>query len=109
MLQMAILAGADEALSEVAYQYGRNVGIAFQLVDDLLDFVSSSDAMGKPTAADLKLGLATAPVLFACERVSILTMSGYQYVQEKSKQLWSYSASKFTQQGSHTPGKSGKW
>ena len=87
MLQMAILAGADEALSEVAYQYGRNVGIAFQLVDDLLDFVSSSDAMGKPTAADLKLGLATAPVLFACERVSILTMSGYQYVQEKSKQL----------------------
>ena len=74
VLQTAMLAGADEALSEVAYQYGRNVGLAFQLVDDLLDFVSSSDAMGKPTAADLKLGLATAPVLFACERVSILTL-----------------------------------
>ncbi|PSN33037.1 Decaprenyl-diphosphate synthase subunit 1 [Blattella germanica] len=64
----AILAGADEALTEVAFQYGRNVGLAFQLVDDLLDFISSSEAMGKPTAADLKLGLATAPVLFACER-----------------------------------------
>jgi len=34
--------------------------------------VSSKDAMGKPTAADLKLGLATAPVLFACEKVCIL-------------------------------------
>nr|CAD7434622.1 unnamed protein product [Timema monikensis] len=64
----AMLAGADDALSEVVFQYGRNVGLAFQLVDDLLDFVSSSAAMGKPTAADLKLGLATAPVLFACEK-----------------------------------------
>lgn len=64
-----MLAGADPKLSEIAFEYGRNVGIAFQLVDDLLDFISSSDAMGKPTAADLKLGLATAPVLFACEKV----------------------------------------
>ncbi|XP_008210204.1 decaprenyl-diphosphate synthase subunit 1 isoform X2 [Nasonia vitripennis] len=65
---VAMLGGADERLAELAFQYGRNIGLAFQLVDDLLDFVSSSDAMGKPTAADLKLGLATAPVLFACER-----------------------------------------
>lgn len=65
-----MLAGADESLSELAFQYGRNVGLAFQLVDDLLDFVSSAEAMGKPTAADLKLGLATAPVLFACEKVN---------------------------------------
>ena len=65
---VAMLGGADDKLSEVAYQYGRNIGLAFQFVDDLLDFVSSTDAMGKPTAADLKLGLATAPVLFACER-----------------------------------------
>lgn len=64
-----MLGGADESLSELAFQYGRNVGLAFQLVDDLLDFVSSSEAMGKPTAADLKLGLATAPVLFACDKV----------------------------------------
>lgn len=65
-----MLGGADEQLSEVAFEYGRNLGIAFQLVDDLLDFISSSDAMGKPAAADLKLGLATAPVLFACEKVN---------------------------------------
>ena len=66
-----MLAGADEGLTELAFQYGRNVGLAFQLVDDLLDFVASSSALGKPAAADLKLGLATAPVLFACEKVGV--------------------------------------
>ncbi|XP_037077463.1 decaprenyl-diphosphate synthase subunit 1-like isoform X1 [Pollicipes pollicipes] len=65
---VAILGGADDEIQEVAFQYGRNVGMAFQLVDDLLDFVSSSNLMGKPAAADLRLGLATAPVLFACEK-----------------------------------------
>ncbi|KAG5882795.1 hypothetical protein JTB14_035625 [Gonioctena quinquepunctata] len=65
---VALLAEADEESTEICYQYGRNLGLGFQLVDDLLDFVSSAEAMGKPTAADLKLGLATAPVLFACEK-----------------------------------------
>lgn len=68
---MAVLSGADEQMVELSFQYGRNLGLAFQFVDDLLDFVSSSEAMGKPAAADLKLGLATAPVLFACEKVSV--------------------------------------
>lgn len=68
-------------MSELAFQYGRNVGLAFQLVDDLLDFVSSAEAMGKPTAADLKLGLATAPVLFACEKVSsIASLLGFRRI-----------------------------
>lgn len=66
-----MLAGCDDQLCEIAFQYGRNIGLAFQLVDDLLDFISSTDTMGKPTATDLKLGLATAPVLFACEKVSL--------------------------------------
>ena len=57
-----------QELIDSAYQYGRNIGIAFQLVDDLLDFVSSSEQLGKPAAADLKLGLATAPVLFASSK-----------------------------------------
>lgn len=69
--QVSILAGADEKITDISYQYGRNLGLGFQLVDDLLDFVSSAEAMGKPTAADLKLGLATAPVLFACEKVRV--------------------------------------
>lgn len=71
------MAGADEPMANLAFQYGRNVGLAFQLVDDLLDFVSSAEAMGKPTAADLKLGLATAPVLFACEKVKFIFFVAY--------------------------------
>jgi decaprenyl-diphosphate synthase subunit 1 len=70
---VAILGGSDESLAEMAFQYGRHVGIAFQLIDDLLDFVSSTATMGKPTAADLQLGLATAPVLFAAQKVRIVT------------------------------------
>ncbi|CCD65428.1 All trans-polyprenyl-diphosphate synthase PDSS1 [Caenorhabditis elegans] len=65
----AILAdGSDLKLHEIAFEYGRNLGIAFQLADDLLDFIATADEMGKPVAADLKLGLATAPVLYACEQ-----------------------------------------
>lgn len=71
------MAGADNELSELAFQYGRNIGLAFQLVDDMLDFVSSTETLGKPAAADLKLGLATAPVLFACEKV--ITVYYYYY------------------------------
>lgn len=64
----AVLAGGNQAEIDHAFDYGRNIGIAFQLVDDLLDFVSSADLLGKPAAADLHLGLATAPVLFATSK-----------------------------------------
>lgn len=64
----AILSGASEPEIKAAYDYGRNIGVAFQLVDDLLDFVSSADMLGKPAANDMKLGLATAPVLFATKQ-----------------------------------------
>ncbi|XP_019363814.1 PREDICTED: decaprenyl-diphosphate synthase subunit 1 isoform X2 [Gavialis gangeticus] len=65
---VSILGCPDPKIHEIAYQYGKNVGIAFQLIDDVLDFTSCADQMGKPTAADLKLGLATGPVLFACRQ-----------------------------------------
>lgn len=57
-------------IRDAAYGYGRNLGIAFQLVDDLLDFQSTSAAFGKPSGgADLRLGLATAPVLYAWQEL----------------------------------------
>uniref|UniRef100_UPI00398EC564 all trans-polyprenyl-diphosphate synthase PDSS1 n=1 Tax=Pristiophorus japonicus TaxID=55135 RepID=UPI00398EC564 len=65
---VSILGNCDPDVQEIAYQYGRNIGIAFQLVDDVLDFTSCANQLGKPTAADLKLGLATGPVLFACQQ-----------------------------------------
>ncbi|XP_077409926.1 all trans-polyprenyl-diphosphate synthase PDSS1 isoform X2 [Vanacampus margaritifer] len=65
---VSILVNSDPEVHEIAYQYGRNVGIAFQLVDDVLDFTAGASQLGKPSAADLKLGLATGPVLFACQQ-----------------------------------------
>lgn len=65
---VAVLSGADSHFQTVAFQFGRQLGMAFQLVDDLLDFVATSAQLGKPAAADLRLGLATAPVLFAAEK-----------------------------------------
>ncbi|KAG0334606.1 coq1 putative hexaprenyl diphosphate synthase [Podila horticola] len=63
----AVLGGATNEVCDIAYTYGKNIGLAFQLVDDMLDFTVSSEEFGKPAGADLKLGLATAPVLFAWE------------------------------------------
>lgn len=55
---------------------GRTMGVTHfffhQLIDDVLDFTSCSLQMGKPTSADLKLGLATGPVLFACQQVGFI-------------------------------------
>ncbi len=48
-------------------QYGKNFGIAFQIVDDLLDYTSSQAEMGKPVFDDLRNGLLNAPILLALE------------------------------------------
>jgi geranylgeranyl pyrophosphate synthase len=61
----ALLGGSTPEVVEAAYSYGRNLGLAFQLVDDLLDYTVSGVELGKPAGADLELGLATAPLLFA--------------------------------------------
>lgn len=63
----ALLGNYPPDVCEIAYQYGRNIGLAFQLVDDVLDVTGTDASLGKPAAVDLKLGLATAPVLFAAE------------------------------------------
>ncbi|KAF1942457.1 decaprenyl-diphosphate synthase subunit 1 [Clathrospora elynae] len=61
----AILGGSTDEVVEAAYLYGKNLGLAFQLVDDMLDYTISGEELGKPAGADLELGLATAPLLFA--------------------------------------------
>ncbi|KAK3724371.1 coq1 putative hexaprenyl diphosphate synthase [Vermiconidia calcicola] len=61
----ALLGEHPAEVVEAAYQYGRNLGLAFQLVDDMLDYTVSGSELGKPAGADLELGLATAPLLFA--------------------------------------------
>jgi hexaprenyl-diphosphate synthase len=61
----ALLGQSTPEIVEAAYSYGRNLGLAFQLVDDMLDYTISGEELGKPAGADLELGLATAPLLFA--------------------------------------------
>ncbi|KAI9928008.1 hypothetical protein AWENTII_012329 [Aspergillus wentii] len=61
----AVLGHCSPEVIEAAYSYGRNLGLAFQLVDDMLDYTVSGVELGKPAGADLELGLATAPLLFA--------------------------------------------
>jgi octaprenyl-diphosphate synthase len=64
-----IIAGAN-AHRPALESFGRNVGLAFQLIDDLLDFSGEADALGKNVGDDLREGKATLPVLLAYERGS---------------------------------------
>lgn len=58
-----VLAGSDEGLLADLRIFGREMGIAFQIVDDLLDFVGSESQVGKPLGSDLAQGLVTLPVI----------------------------------------------
>ena len=62
-----VLSNVLPEVAEEIYAYGRNVGLAFQIVDDILDFTSSSEVLGKPSGSDLVSGNLTAPVLYAME------------------------------------------
>jgi all-trans-nonaprenyl-diphosphate synthase len=50
------------------YDYGKNLGLSFQVVDDILDFTQSAEQLGKPAGSDLAKGNLTAPVIFALEQ-----------------------------------------
>lgn len=62
-----VLSGASTQIIESLYAYGRCLGLAFQIVDDILDFTRTTDELGKPAGSDLRDGNLTAPVLFALE------------------------------------------
>lgn len=62
---IALLGLYPDEVTVAAYKYGFHLGIAFQLVDDILDFEGTSDSLGKPAFNDIRCGLSTAPVLYA--------------------------------------------
>lgn len=64
----AILSQAPEELVTVMKEYGDNLGIAFQIVDDILDFTSTEEVMGKPVSSDLTQGTLTLPAMLLLER-----------------------------------------
>lgn len=61
----AILANAPEAVEDALADYGRNLGVAFQIADDLLDYAGNTEVTGKPVGGDLREGRATLPFLYA--------------------------------------------
>src|SRR5436853_5868205 len=64
----AILGGASAEQEENLAQYGRDLGMAFQIVDDVLDLTASEEVLGKPVASDLREGKLTMAVIHALER-----------------------------------------
>ena len=68
----AILGGATAEQEENLAQYGRDLGMAFQLVDDVLDLTASEDVLGKPVASDLREGKVTMAVIHALDRCTAL-------------------------------------
>ena len=64
----ALLAGADEARERALGSFGLNLGICFQMVDDLLDFTADERVLGKPVANDLREGKLTLPVILMLKR-----------------------------------------
>ena len=63
----AVLSDASTEVTKNLYSYGRNLGLAFQIVDDILDFTGSTEVLGKPAGSDLASGNLTVPVLYALE------------------------------------------
>ncbi|GAV75007.1 polyprenyl_synt domain-containing protein [Cephalotus follicularis] len=64
---IALLAGQTAEVATLASDYGKNLGLAFQLIDDVLDFTGTSASLGKGSLSDIRHGIITAPILFAME------------------------------------------
>jgi octaprenyl-diphosphate synthase len=86
----AVLGRQDSATETALADYGRYAGLAFQLVDDLLDFTASSEQLGKPVLSDLKEGKVTLPLIYAIENgnadgrslvATVLAEKGFQSVR----------------------------
>jgi heptaprenyl diphosphate synthase len=66
----ALLGGLDDAQTTALTEYGRSVGLAFQIVDDVLDYTGTEDEIGKPIGHDIAEGFATLPLMLASIKVN---------------------------------------
>ncbi|GAB2027891.1 polyprenyl synthetase family protein [Lactovum odontotermitis] len=71
-----VLIDGNKKLSKLAYEIGKNIGIAFQIMDDYLDYSADKEKLGKPVLEDMQQGVYSAPILFGLqaesEKLSIL-------------------------------------
>ena len=63
-----MLADASESDMEIIRSYGRSIGLAFQIVDDILDIVSTTEELGKDAGSDIEKGKATYPSIVGLEK-----------------------------------------
>lgn len=63
----AVFSGVSEEIKNDMYEYGKHLGLAFQVVDDILDFTQSTEQLGKPQGQDLATGNLTAPVIYCLQ------------------------------------------
>jgi octaprenyl-diphosphate synthase len=64
----AVLSDAPEAVIQILVEYGYNLGVAFQIVDDVLDFTATEEELGKPVGSDLSQGTLTLPSILILEK-----------------------------------------
>jgi octaprenyl-diphosphate synthase len=76
----AVAAGADEAMEAQLGDFAWNLGMAFQLVDDILDYTSTEKILGKPSGNDLREGKVTLPMIYALETASAEERSAVETV-----------------------------
>ena len=79
----AVLAGADDETERCLGEYGHALGLAFQIVDDVLDLTAAEEVLGKPVASDLREGKATLAVIHALEHASPMERSAIVKVLEE--------------------------
>ncbi|MBI2845723.1 MAG: polyprenyl synthetase family protein [Chloroflexi bacterium] len=64
----AVISGAPQQEVNALAKYGYNLGMAFQIVDDILDVIGDKKELGKPTGSDLRQGVVTLPILYFTEK-----------------------------------------
>jgi geranylgeranyl pyrophosphate synthase len=67
----ALIGGLSDEKREALHEYGRLLGLAFQIADDVLDYMSTADEVGKPIGHDIAEGFATLPLMLAQEDASV--------------------------------------
>ena len=82
----AIAAGANRDTVNRLFWYGYFVGMSYQIIDDILDFVSTEEKLGKPAGGDLLQGNITLPALYAMEDPYFVSKSHlYMKIQQQVK------------------------
>ncbi len=83
----AMVSPVNDGVIELMRQYGYNLGMAFQIVDDILDFTGEQETVGKPVGSDLLQGLVTLPAIYYAEAhphdPDVLCLTGGCYTEQE--------------------------